>query len=89
MVDTKYLFAFISDSNMIEYPPNLYLDWYRLRGNLKRSWRVNDSFVVTIGVFKYRLHIEFKWNHREREKTPEELEITARIESLFEKVKDD
>lgn len=39
--------------------------------------------MVAIGVFKYSLHLEFKWNHQEREKTPEEIERIARIESIF------
>lgn len=89
MIDTKYVYVYLSDHHSAEeYPPKLYVDWYHLRGNLKRCWQTNDSFTFILGAFKYNLYIEFKWNYQEREKTPKEVDRIARIKRIFNESED-
>lgn len=84
MIDTKHLRIDISDRSIHEFPPKLYTDWFLHKANLKRFYKDKDSFTVMVGLFKYHIRIEFKWNYVEREMTPSEKERFDRISKVFQ-----
>jgi len=88
MIDTKHLYVSISDYHSMEDSPKLYMDWFILRGNLKRSYKTYDLFQFTLGLFKYSLLVNVKWNHRERPMSVEEQERHDKLIKFFKKVEE-
>lgn len=66
--------------------PKLYIDWYYLKANLKRSWRGNNLFSLTVGFLDRELACRVMWNYVEREKNKEEIKRYERMKSFLSKV---
>tara|TARA_R100000951_G_C2605673_1_gene169562 strand:+ start:171 stop:437 length:267 start_codon:yes stop_codon:yes gene_type:complete len=80
----KHRFYISTGDTCKEYPPTLYIDWYKLKGNLKRNWRVHTTFHFSIGAFGKEFTLELYWNFQERERTEREEEQYQKTLQLIE-----
>lgn len=88
MIDTKYLTMCFDDSYSREYPiPKIGIGWFKNKGNLKRSYYCNDSFYVKIDFFGKEISLDFKFNYKERQKNEQEIELSKRIQEVFDRNK--
>jgi len=55
----KKRFCIMTGEPTLECPPNLYLDFYKLKANKKRRIR-SDTFNFTFGIFKFHLFIQIR-----------------------------
>jgi len=73
----------ISFYSNFEYPPKLYIDWFYMKPNLRRSYKDSKRFVLSFGVFSKYLTIEITWDFVEREMTKDEKDMKIKIDELF------
>tara|TARA_R110000851_G_scaffold208585_1_gene361056 strand:- start:91 stop:369 length:279 start_codon:yes stop_codon:yes gene_type:complete len=74
LIDKKYL-SIMTGSSSIEYPPILYVDFYKMKANLKRHWKDNNILHLELGIGSFHLQVEFYWNFTERVRTESEEEF--------------
>ena len=82
-IDKKYITIRKSKDSAYDMTPLMYIDGYKRTASLKRHWRDNSAIYFLIGFSSLHLHIEFKWNFIEREKTDEEIKECDRLNKIF------
>jgi hypothetical protein len=81
IIDKKYLSILVGHSTF-EYPPKMYFDFWVLKGNLKRDWRVSSIFHFELGLFGKYLQVEIYYNFKERARTEKEEESYRRVQDF-------
>lgn len=81
-INKKHLTLYTHNCDLEICPPKLYVDWFYMSPNLKRSWKSNKELNVMFGFFGRQLNMVFKWGHIEREKTQEETNRLSKINEL-------
>lgn len=71
--DNKYLTIYTGES-YIEYPPFFYVDFFKTKPNLKRSWRDNYEFTFGFKFAKFIITLNIRWGFVERARAEEEEE---------------
>jgi len=72
MYINKHHFYISTGDSTREYPPHIFVDWYKLKANLKRNWRDHNTLSFSVGLFGKELTVEFYWGFVERERTERE-----------------
>ena len=75
----KYFETYITENE----GSRLSLDWFSYKGNLRRFYKCEDGGYFIVGFFKWKFTIHFKYNHREREMSAEEVEMKVKMDSWF------
>lgn len=88
IIDSKYLDIHISDEELYEMTPKMFIDFFTYKANLKRQWRDNNIFYFNSGLFGYRLSFIFMWNFIERERTEKEEKDYQRLQDFFSSVEE-
>ena len=60
---SKY-FTIMTGEPSIEYPPKLYIDFYKIKAS-KRRLVFCDTIMIMFGIFNFQLLVEFKRNYIE------------------------
>lgn len=82
-INNKYITLFTGEP-CCKYPPKLYMDWFRLKANLKAFWRDCNSIQFRLGLFNFHLCVIIEWGWIERERTEREEETYQRTQKFVE-----
>lgn len=88
IIDKKYIDIHISDREIYENSPKMFVDFFTYKANLRTSWRDYNIFYFDIGMFGYRLALRFMWNFIERERTEKEEESYQRMQEFLKSVEE-
>lgn len=83
-IDKKH-FNISTGDPIVEYPPILYLNWFKIEPERFRHIH-NSSFYINVGFFDHFLNIELKWGFVEREMNEREKEREKRNKKFIEAV---
>ena len=81
-IDYKY-FNLQTEHSYLESPPKIYVDWFVLKANLKRSWRDHSTFQFEIGFFGLVLGGNINWGFVERERNEREEDTYQRTQKFI------
>lgn len=84
-ITTKY-FHLVTSVSSHEYPPKLYLDFWKSKPNLRFNYRDSHTLHFELGFFGKYVIINVKWGYREREMTEFEKDIRKSTEEFLRSV---
>ncbi len=84
-INNKYLTIFTGEP-CGEYPPKLYVDFFRLKPNLKRTWRDCNTVQARLGLFSFHLCVMIEWGWIERERNEHEEHIYKATQSFIKDI---